>query len=112
MSKITEMGKKIAEGMEQGCKGIEKGLVKGYKAIETGVTGGYQAIEDGFVKTFLTKEGEPVGEAKQRRSGQASAPAEGTPKADASEKTEESADILNNYGNTEEEDTEAAYECN
>ena len=74
MSKITEVGKKIAEGVEQGYKGIEKGVVDGYKAIETGVVGGYQAIEDGFVKTFLTKKGETVEEAKQRLSGQKAEP--------------------------------------
>ena len=99
MSKITEVGKKIAEGMEQGYKGIERGVVEGYKAVETGVVGGYQAIEDGFVKTFLTKKSETVEEAKQRLSGQK---AELQAQDAAPIEEEGSAEILNDYGNTEE----------
>ena len=53
--KITKTNEKIAEE-----------VTDGYKKIETGVVDGYTKIEENFVETFLKKDGETLGEAKDR----------------------------------------------
>ena len=40
--------------------------VEAYKAIEKGVVNTYQKVEKKFVKTFLAKDGESVGDAIKR----------------------------------------------
>lgn len=54
-SKLVKANEKIAEG-----------VVRGYKNIEKGVVGEFNKIADKFVDNFLTKEGEPVEEARTR----------------------------------------------
>ena len=65
-SKIVKANEKIAEAVTNGYKKIEKGVVDGYQKIEQGIVSGYSKIEDKFVKTYLTKDGETVEEAKER----------------------------------------------
>ena len=52
---------------------IEKKVVDGYRKIEDGVVGGFEKVSDGFVECFFTREGESVGQAKERLAGQAAA---------------------------------------
>lgn len=52
---------------------IEKKVVDGYKKIEDAVAGGFEKVSDGFVECFFTREGESVGQAKERLAGQAAA---------------------------------------
>ena len=52
---------------------IEKKVVDGYRKIEDGVVGGFEKGSDGFVECFFTREGESVGQAKERLAGQAAA---------------------------------------
>ena len=52
---------------------IEKKVVDGYKKIEDAVVGGFEKVSDGFVECFFTREGESVGQAKERLAGQAAA---------------------------------------
>lgn len=47
-------------------KKIEKSVVGAYKKIENGVVGGFNKMSDKFVDNYLTKDGESVGEAKER----------------------------------------------
>ncbi len=54
-SKIVKANKKIAEA-----------VTGGYKKIEKGVVNGYTKLEDKFIDAYLTKDGETVGEAKER----------------------------------------------
>lgn len=49
---------------------IEKRVVSGYKKIEESVVGAYKKVEDKFVDSFLTKDGESVGGAKNRMAGE------------------------------------------
>ena len=52
---------------------IEKKVVDGYRKIEDGVVGGFEKVSDGFVECFFTREGESVGQAKERLAKQAAA---------------------------------------
>ena len=47
-------------------KKIEETVVGGYKKVEDTVVGGYKKIEDKFVDKFLRKDGETIGDAKER----------------------------------------------
>lgn len=53
---------------------VEKKAVDGYKRIEDSVTGGFEKVSDGFVERFFAREGESVGQAKERLARQAAAP--------------------------------------
>lgn len=66
MSKIAEGYKKIENGVVEGYKRIEDGVVGGYKKIESGVVDGFNKVTDKCVEVLFTKDGETVGEAKQR----------------------------------------------
>ena len=46
-------------------KKIETAVVSGYKRLEKAVVDGYRKIENKFVDSFLTKDGETVGEPRQ-----------------------------------------------
>ena len=63
-SRLAKVNEKIAET-----------VVEGYQKIEDGVVGGFNRMTDRFVDSFLTKEGEPVEQARKRIAGTA---AEGT----------------------------------
>lgn len=52
---------------------IEKKVVDGYKKIEDAVVGGFEKVSDGFVERLFAREGESVGQAKERLAGQAAA---------------------------------------
>lgn len=54
-SKIIEANKKMAKTVTEAFSKIEQGFVEGYSKIE-----------DAFVDRYLTKDGETVGEAKER----------------------------------------------
>ncbi|MCI6401378.1 MAG: hypothetical protein MR815_06055 [Oscillospiraceae bacterium] len=54
-SKLVETNEKISEK-----------VVGTYKKIENTVVGSYTKIEDAFVDRYLVKDGETVGEAKER----------------------------------------------
>ena len=66
MSKLTEMNKKIEEGVVGGYKKIEEGVVSSYKKVESGAVEGFQKITDKFVDAHLKKEGESLKDAKER----------------------------------------------
>ena len=53
---------------------IEKKVVDGCKKIEDAVVGGFEQVSDGFVERFFAREGESVGQAKERLARQAAAP--------------------------------------
>lgn len=65
-SRLVKANEKIAENVVGVYKNVEEGVVGGYKKIEEGAVGGFQKIADKFVDSFLTKEGETVGEARKR----------------------------------------------
>lgn len=46
-------------------KKIETAVVSGYKRLEKAVVNAYRKIENKFVDSFLTKDGETVGEPRQ-----------------------------------------------
>lgn len=52
---------------------IEKKVVDGYKKIEDSVVGGFEKVSDGFVERLFAREGESVGQAKERLARQAAA---------------------------------------
>lgn len=52
---------------------VEKKAVDGYKRIEDSVAGGFEKVSDGFVECFFAREGESVGQAKERLARQAAA---------------------------------------
>lgn len=52
---------------------IEKKVVDGYRKIEDGVVGGFEKVSDGFVERLFAREGESVGQAKERLARQAAA---------------------------------------
>lgn len=64
---------KIEKKVVDGYKKIEDTVVGGYKKMEDGVVGGFEKVSDGFVECFFTREGESVGQAKERLAGQAAA---------------------------------------
>lgn len=47
-------------------KKIEKSVTEGFAKINHAVVDGYTKIEDAFVDRYLTRDGETVGEAKER----------------------------------------------
>lgn len=53
---------------------IEKKVVDGYKRIEDSVVGGFEKVSDGFVERLFAREGESVGQAKERLAKQAATP--------------------------------------
>lgn len=69
-SKLVKVNEKIAEEVVGGYKKIEEGVVGGYKKIEDSAVGGFTKVADKFVDNFLTKEGEPVEDAKTRLSAE------------------------------------------
>lgn len=52
---------------------IEKKVVDGYRKIEDSVVGGFEKVSDGFVERLFAREGESVGQAKERLARQAAA---------------------------------------
>ena len=52
---------------------VEKKAVDGYKRIEDAVAGGFEKVSDGFVERLFAREGESVGQAKERLARQAAA---------------------------------------
>ena len=66
-SKLVKMNEKIAGKVVGGYKKIENTVVGGYKKIEESAVGGFTKISDSFVDEFLTKDGETVEAAKNRR---------------------------------------------
>ena len=52
---------------------IEKKVVDGYKKMEDSVAGGVEKGSDGFVERLFAREGESVGQAKERLARQAAA---------------------------------------
>ena len=52
---------------------IEKKVVDGYRKIEDAVVGGFEKVSDGFVERLFAREGESVGQAKERLARQAAA---------------------------------------
>ncbi len=52
---------------------VEKKAVDGYKRIEDSVAGGFEKVSDGFVERLFAREGESVGQAKERLARQAAA---------------------------------------
>lgn len=50
---------------------IEKKVVDGYRKIEDAVVGGFEKVSDGFVERLFAREGESVGQAKERLARQA-----------------------------------------
>ena len=76
----------VGDTVIKGYQAVEHAVVGGYKKIEDTVVGGYIRIEDTFVETFLTKEGETAGEAKERlRKEQAKRAAGNSVKQEAAE---------------------------
>ena len=69
MSKFVEVNEKIAKGVVKGYKKIEEGVVNGYKKIENGVVNGFDKVSDKCIEKLFAKEGESVGDAKKRLSG-------------------------------------------
>lgn len=69
MSKFAETNEKIAQGVAKGYKKIEEGVVSGYKKMETGVVDGFGKVTDKCVEKLFAKDGETVGDAKKRLSG-------------------------------------------
>ena len=65
---FNERIEKIADGVVCCYQKIENGVVSGYKKIENGVVGSFTKISDKFVDAFLTREGETVGDARERLS--------------------------------------------
>lgn len=68
---ITEKNAQIAQKVIGVHKAIEKSVVGAYKATETGAVNG--SVSDKFIKTFFTKDGETVEEAKARLQASAEA---------------------------------------
>ena len=52
---------------------VKKKAVDGYKRIEDSVAGGFEKVSDGFVERLFAREGESVGQAKERLARQAAA---------------------------------------
>lgn len=52
--------------------GMDEKATNAYRKIENSVVGGFTKITDKFVSAFLTREGESVGEAKERINAQQS----------------------------------------
>lgn len=52
---------------------IKKKVVDGYRKIEDAVVGGFEKVSDGFVERLFAREGESVGQAKERLARQAAA---------------------------------------
>ena len=70
MSKIAETNEKIAEKVVEGYKKIENGVVEGYKKIEKGAVDGFNKVSDKCIEVMFAKDGETVGDAKKRLSGE------------------------------------------
>ena len=64
---------KIEKTVVGGYKKIEDSVVGGYKKMEDSVAGGFEKVSDGFVERFFAREGESVGQAKERLARQAAA---------------------------------------
>lgn len=47
-------------------KRMERSVTEGFTKMSRAVVGGYTKIEDVFVDRYLTRDGETVGEAKER----------------------------------------------
>ena len=62
-SKLVQVNEKIAET-----------VTEGFRKIENGVVDGFNKMTDRVVDQFLTREGETVEEARQRKSSQHPAP--------------------------------------
>ncbi len=65
-SKLVKWSAEIEKTVMDTYKWVEDAAVGTYQKMEDAVVGGYQKIEDAFVEQYLTKEGETIGEAKQR----------------------------------------------
>ena len=72
-SKLVKANEKIAENVVGGYKKIEDTVVGGYKKMEDSVVGGFEKVSDGFVERLFAREGESVGQAKERLARQAAA---------------------------------------
>ena len=64
----------IEKKVVDGYKKIEDAVVGGYKKMEDSVVGGFEKVSDGFVERLFAREGESVGQAKERLARQAAAP--------------------------------------
>ena len=68
---VREGLKKIEDGVVEGYKKIETGVVEGCKKIETGAVEGFTKVNDKMIEKLFAKEGEAVGDAKKRLTGEA-----------------------------------------
>ena len=63
---MAEVAGIAAEGVVKGYKKIETGVVEGYKKLENRIVEGFGKLTDKCVEVLFAKEGESVGEAKER----------------------------------------------
>lgn len=68
---VVTVYRKIEDGTVTVYKKIEDGVVGGYKIIENGAVEGFTRFNDKMIEKLFAKEGEAVGDAKKRLTGEA-----------------------------------------